>query len=167
MSLFFSAVPLNWLNTMTQFKTKKDEGMAASLGLYAYPALMAADILLYNSGCVPVGEDQALHLEFARHMADRMNALCGKDTFRRPEAYKAPYTTEYRVMDLMNGSKKMSKSTGTIEGTLYMDDSEEAIRRKIMNARFDRESPEVRLVFHILECRSSLTRRSGPRSRTW
>ena len=137
------ATPLNWINRMTQYKQKKDEGMLASLGLYSYPVLMAADILLYNAQLVPVGEDQTLHMELVRQLADRMNSLFAKPFFNRPEVFSAPYVTEYRVKDLQDGTIKMSKSNRSQKGTLYLDDTEMAVKQKIAGAYVDGSSKKV------------------------
>src|ERR1700761_9303489 len=101
--------PLGWLNRMTQFKDKAGKNKdSVGLGLYAYPVLMAADILLYKATHVPVGEDQKQHLELARDVAQMFNKQFGEDFFPLPEPQimgPAP-----RVMSLRDGTKKMSKS---------------------------------------------------------
>lgn len=139
--LLACATPLHWINRMTQYKQKQDEGMFASIGLYSYPVLMASDIMLYNANVVPVGEDQTLHMQLTRQLVDRMNLLIGRNArFNRPEIYKAPYSTEYRVMDLQDGTKKMSKSARSLKGTLFLDDSDEEIYHKIMGSKVDKIS---------------------------
>jgi len=127
----------NWINRMPQYKQKQRDGMIATLGLYAYPILMAADILIYNAQIVPVGEDQNLHMELARQLADRLNQLCKREVFVKPEYFTPPYVYEYRVMSLQDGRKKMSKSSGGDDCTVYLNDKNEVIEKKIMNARVD------------------------------
>ena len=97
------------LNRMTQFKDKSaTAGKNIPAGLYTYPLLMAADILLYDANLVPVGEDQKQHIELTRNLAERMNNQLGEDTFVIPEPYIAKVAA--RVMDLLEPTNKMSKS---------------------------------------------------------
>jgi tryptophanyl-tRNA synthetase len=98
-------VPMGVLNRMTQFKDKTDVGHASNLGLYSYPVLMAADILLYRANLVPVGDDQRQHLEVTRDLAERFNNRFG-DVFPIPDAY-IPETSA-RVMSLTDPMAKMS-----------------------------------------------------------
>jgi tryptophanyl-tRNA synthetase len=124
------------LSRMTQFKDKASRGgaEAASVGLYAYPVLQAADILLYGTHLVPVGEDQRQHLELSRTLARRFNAMYG-ETFVVPE----PMILEVgaRVMALDEPTQKMSKSSPTPAGYIALLDEPETIRRKIRRAVTD------------------------------
>ncbi|NQX11075.1 tryptophan--tRNA ligase [Microbacteriaceae bacterium VKM Ac-2855] len=127
---------------MTQFKDKaaKQGTDAASVGLFTYPVLMAADILLYQTNSVPVGEDQRQHLELTRDLANRFNTRFG-DTFAIPEAHILKETA--KVYDLQNPTAKMSKSADSDSGLLRMLDEPKATAKKIMRAVTDTES-EVR-----------------------
>ncbi len=118
--------PLGWLNRMTQFKEKagKQREMAG-LGLYAYPVLMAADILVYKATHVPVGEDQKQHLELARDIAGAFNRRYERDFFPLPEPQIFGAAT--RVMSLRDGTKKMSKSDTSDYSRINMTDDAEAI----------------------------------------
>eukprot|EP00826_Nyctotherus_ovalis_P022240 TRINITY_DN17307_c0_g1_i2.p1 TRINITY_DN17307_c0_g1~~TRINITY_DN17307_c0_g1_i2.p1 ORF type:complete len:220 (-),score=38.05 TRINITY_DN17307_c0_g1_i2:229-888(-) len=129
----------NWINRMPQYKQKQREGIMATLGLYTYPVLMAADVLAYNAQMVPVGEDQKLHMELVRLLADRMNQLCKREIFNRPELFIPPYVAEYRVMSLQDGTKKMSKSSGTEDSIIFLTDTDDAIKKKILGAKVDRK----------------------------
>jgi len=124
------------LSRMTQFKDKAQKGgaEAASVGLYDYPVLMAADILLYNAHLVPVGEDQRQHLELARTLARRFNGLYGQ-TFIVPE----PMILEVgaRIMALDEPTNKMSKSSPTPAGYIALLDEPDVVRRKIRRAKTD------------------------------
>jgi tryptophanyl-tRNA synthetase len=144
------------LRRMTQFKDKSDKAEFVSAGLFTYPALMAADILLYDTDRVPVGDDQRQHLELARDLAARFNARYG-DTFVVPEA--AIPRAGARVMDLQNPTNKMSKSADSPQGTINLLDDLKSIERKIMRAvtdtgtdvRYDvREKPGVSNLLSIL-----------------
>ena len=128
------------LSRMTQFKDKSARGEFISAGLFTYPALMAADILLYDTDRVPVGDDQRQHLEFARDVAERFNARFG-DTFVVPEASIGAVAA--RVMDFQNPTAKMSKSVTSPQGTVLMLDDPKDIERKIKRAVTDTET-EVR-----------------------
>jgi tryptophanyl-tRNA synthetase len=130
--------PLGWLNRMTQFKEKagKHRDMAA-LGLYAYPVLMAADILLYKATHVPVGEDQKQHLELARDIAGAFNRRYERDFFPLPEPQIFGEAT--RVMSLRDGTKKMSKSDTSDYSRLNMTDDADTIALKIRRAKTDPE----------------------------
>ncbi len=105
-----------------------------SVGLFDYPALMAADILLYQTDLVPVGEDQKQHLEFTRDIAQRFNSLYG-ETFKIPELVLP--TTGARIMGLDDPNKKMSKSEGRSGHAINLLDSPDDIRSKIMRATTD------------------------------
>ncbi|WPX96356.1 tryptophan--tRNA ligase [Candidatus Bandiella euplotis] len=127
---------MGWLNRMTQFKDKagKDKE-TANLGLYAYPVLMAADILLYNADLVPVGEDQKQHIELARDIAISFNRKMGVDFFTMP----APVIDDKvkRIMSLRDASKKMSKSDVSDFSRINMSDDENLIVKKIRKAKTD------------------------------
>jgi tryptophanyl-tRNA synthetase len=130
--------PLGWLNRMTQFKEKagKHRDMAG-LGLYAYPVLMAADILLYKATHVPVGEDQKQHLELARDIAGAFNRRYERDFFPLPEPQI--FGTATRVMSLRDGTKKMSKSDTSDYSRINMTDDADTIALKIRRAKTDPE----------------------------
>jgi tryptophanyl-tRNA synthetase len=127
--------PIGWMQRMTQFKEKSEmQKERVSVGLFDYPALMAADILLYDTDLVPVGEDQKQHLEFTRDLAQRFNSMYG-ETFVLPE----PSIPEIgaRIMGLENPTKKMSKSEGGEGNTINLLDSPDEIRSKIKTATTD------------------------------
>ncbi len=127
--------PFGELRRMTQFKDKSEnESESTNVGLFDYPVLMAADILLYNASVVPVGDDQLQHLEFTRTLARKFNSKFGK-TFFEP---KPLLTSVPRLMSLGDPEKKMSKSRP--EGCLFMDDEPNIIRKKIQRAVTDSES---------------------------
>jgi tryptophanyl-tRNA synthetase len=130
---------VGWLNRMTQFKDKagKDKEKA-SVGLYIYPNLMAADILLYKSTHVPVGADQKQHLELCRDIAQRFNSDFKNDVFPIPE----PLIQENisRVMSLRDGTKKMSKSDESSYSRIDLKDSADEIIKKIKKAKSDTSS---------------------------
>ncbi len=134
--IFNCVARLGWLDRMTQFKEKagKDKERA-SVGLYAYPNLMAADILLYKGTHVPVGEDQKQHLELARDIAQRFNKDYGTETFPLPEPLILGTAT--RVMSLKDGNSKMSKSDPSDLSRINMTDDADTIARKIKKARTD------------------------------
>ena len=124
--------PMGELERMTQFKDKSQRQIAnVNVGLFDYPVLMAADILLYGAATVPVGDDQLQHIELARTLARRFNTRFG-NTFVEP---KGLLTRTARVMSLKDPAKKMSKSQP--EGCLFLDDAPEAIRTKIARAVTD------------------------------
>ena len=128
--------PLGWLNRMTQFKEKAGKRRdAAGLGLYAYPVLMAADILVYKATHVPVGDDQKQHLELSRDIAGAFNRRFGVDFFPLPEPQIFGAAT--RVMSLRDGSQKMSKSDASDYSRINMTDDADAIALKIRKARTD------------------------------
>jgi len=128
--------PLGWLNRMTQFKDKAGKQRdSAGLGLYAYPVLMAADILLYKGTHVPVGEDQKQHVELARDIAGAFNRRYEVDFFPLPEP--VIFGTATRVMSLRDGTKKMSKSDTSDYSRINMTDDADAIRQKIRKAKTD------------------------------
>ncbi len=131
------------LERMTQFKDKSAKlgNEQISVGLFNYPVLMAADILLYNAKYVPVGEDQTQHLEFTRDIAERMNARFG-DIFTVPEPVKKQHEffgndQGLRIKDLLDPTKKMSKSDETGKGVIFLTDTPEHAAKKIMGATTD------------------------------
>ena len=134
------------LSRMTQFKEKSSKhGENINAGLFTYPALMAADILLFQTDLVPVGADQKQHLELARDIATRFNGLYG-DTFKVPEPYIGKVGA--RVMSLQEPTSKMSKSDEDANASIYLMDDPDAIMRKFKRAvtdsdacvRFDQET---------------------------
>lgn len=129
--------PMGWLNRMTQFKDKAGKNKdKAGLGLYAYPVLMAADILLYHATHVPVGEDQKQHLELTRDLAISFNQHHAKrDFFTVPEPYIMGEAT--RVMSLRDGTKKMSKSDPSDMSRINLTDDADTIANKIRKATTD------------------------------
>ncbi len=122
---------------MTQYKDKSKKQENVSVGLFTYPILMAADILLYDADYVPVGVDQKQHVELARNIAVRFNNKYG-ETFVVPEALLPQVGA--KIMSLQNPTKKMSKSDENIKGSIFLLDSEEVIRKKIMSAVTDSEN---------------------------
>lgn len=128
--------PMGWLNRMTQFKSKAGSSKEkASLGLYAYPALMAADILIYKANLVPVGEDQIQHVELARDIAGLFNRTFNCEFFPLPEAMVDK--TAMRIMSLRDASNKMSKSDPLDASRINLTDSNELIVSKIKRAVTD------------------------------
>jgi tryptophanyl-tRNA synthetase len=143
--IFNCVARLGWLNRMTQFKEKAGKDREnASVGLYAYPTLMAADILVYRATHVPVGEDQKQHLELSRDIAQKFNNDFAKSIqahgygdafFPQPEPLiQGPAT---RVMSLRDGSKKMSKSDPSDQSRINLTDDADAIAHKIRRAKTD------------------------------
>ena len=123
------------LNRMTQFKDKAAKHVDnINAGLYTYPVLMAADILLYQTDVVPVGEDQRQHLEITRDIAERFNNIYGP-VFKIPDAYVGKIGA--RVMSLQDPSKKMSKSDENVNGSIYLLDEPNVIRNKFKRAMTD------------------------------
>ena len=119
---------------MTQFKDKSSKGENVSVGLFTYPILMAADILLYDADYVPVGIDQKQHVELTRDIAIRFNNKYG-ETFKVPEPLIPQIGA--KIMDLQEPTKKMSKSDGDTKGTILLLDPEDVVRKKIMSAVTD------------------------------
>lgn len=155
---------LGELNRMTQFKDKSAKGEKnMTAGLYTYPCLMAADILLYNADYVPVGEDQKQHVELTRDLAQRFNNKYG-DTFVVPEPLIAKIGA--RIMSLQDPSKKMSKSDETNKGCIYLLDDLNVARKKVMSAvtdsigviQLDKENQAG--LYNLIEIASSLSNRS-------
>ena len=130
------------LSRMTQFKDKTAKGgeESARVGLFAYPALMAADILLYDTDLVPVGDDQRQHLELTRNLAQRWNTRYG-ETFTIPSAAIPPAGGGARIMDLQEPVRKMSKSTEPDAGLVYLFDDPKVIERKVKRAVTDLDPP--------------------------
>ncbi|MBY6002798.1 tryptophan--tRNA ligase [Salipiger bermudensis] len=136
--IFNCVARLGWMNRMTQFKDKAGKNAEkASLGLYAYPALMAADILLYHATQVPVGEDQKQHVELTRDIAAKFNHDYETEFFPMTEPVIEGAAT--RVMSLRDGSKKMSKSDPSDASRINMTDDADAIAKKIRKAKTDPE----------------------------
>ena len=129
--------PYGELSRMTQFKDKMSHRENFSAGLLTYPVLMASDILLYDADYVPVGKDQKQHVEFARNTAERVNKKYDKEIFKLPEPLITK--TGAKIMNLIDPTKKMSKSDENPKGVIYLLDSEEDIRKKIMSATTDSE----------------------------
>ncbi|MDX6409509.1 MAG: tryptophanyl-tRNA synthetase [Gaiellaceae bacterium] len=132
--LLSSAASFGELRRMTQFKDKADQQDFASAALFTYPVLMAADILLYNTDVVPVGEDQRQHLELTRDIAERFNSRYG-ETLVVPKAVTPKLGA--KILDLQEPTKKMSTTGGTAQGTVLMLDEPDVIRKKIKSAVTD------------------------------
>ena len=136
--LLFCTARIGWLNRMTQFKEKSGKNReGASVGLYAYPVLQAADVLLYQTTHVPVGDDQKQHLELARDIATKFNLDTGTETFTLPEPTIPP--TAARIMSLRDGNAKMSKSDPSDASRINMVDDADTIMAKIRKAKTDAE----------------------------
>jgi len=158
-------IPMGWMRRMTQFKEKSErQKEEVSTGLFDYPALMAADILLYNTHVVPVGEDQKQHVELARDVAQRFNSIYG-ETFTLPKPMIA--RTGARIMSLDDPTQKMSKSEEQPGRAIYLLDSPDDIRGKIMRAttdslreiRFDEGRPGINNLLVIYELFTGQDRR--------
>lgn len=154
---------LGELNRMTQFKDKaKKAGNNLNAGLYTYPVLMAADILLFQADIVPVGQDQKQHIEITRDIALRFNSLYG-DVFTVPEAYFG--TSGARIMSLQDPSKKMSKSDDNPNASVYLTDDKDTIIKKFKKAVTDslglvRYSQEQPGVSNLIEIYSACTKKT-------
>lgn len=136
--IFHCVTRLGWLNRMTQFKDKAGKNKErASVGLYVYPDLMAADILLYRATHVPVGDDQKQHLELTRDIAQKFNSDYGVECF--PEVEPLILGEATRVMSLRDGSMKMSKSDPSDNSRINLTDDRDTIAKKIRKARTDSE----------------------------
>ncbi|NSX54458.1 tryptophan--tRNA ligase [Parasulfitobacter algicola] len=134
--IFNCVARMGWMNRMTQFKDKAGKDREkASVGLFSYPTLMAADILLYHTTHVPVGEDQKQHLELTRDIAAKFNNDFGVDFFPITEPVIEGVAT--RVMSLRDGSKKMSKSDPSDMSRINMTDDADTIAKKIRKAKTD------------------------------
>lgn len=146
--------PIGWMNRMTQFKEKsEDKKEQVSVGLFDYPVLMAADIILYDTDEVPVGEDQKQHVEITRDIAQRFNSVYG-ETFKLPEPVIPKVGA--RIMGLDDPTKKMSKSNPASGHAVHLLDSPDKIRETIMSATTDSGSEikfdENRLgIYNLLE----------------
>lgn len=125
------------LNRMTQFKEKSEGRESIPVGLFTYPVLQAADILLYDTDIVPVGEDQKQHIELTRDLAQRLNARHG-EIFKVPEPHIAEVGA--RIMSLEDPTKKMSKSAESAGSYILLQDEPDVIRRKIKRAVTDSEA---------------------------
>jgi tryptophanyl-tRNA synthetase len=155
--------PMGVLSRMTQYKDKTAKGERADLGLFSYPVLMAADILLYRANLVPIGDDQRQHMEMTRDLAERFNNRFG-EIFPIPEAY-IPETSA-RVMSLTEPRSKMSKSDEQERSRVAVLDDPDVIRKRIRSAVTDSD-PEVRYdvdakpgISNLLEIMSATTGRS-------
>ena len=134
--VFNCVARLGWLNRMTQFKEKAGKNREnATVGLFAYPTLMAADILAYRATHVPVGEDQKQHLELTRDIAQSFNMHYGVEFFPLPEPQI--FGTATRVMSLRDGSAKMSKSEMSDNSRINLTDDDDVIVQKIRKAKTD------------------------------
>ena len=130
---------MGWLNRMTQWKDKAGKNQeGSSVGLFTYPVLQAADILLYNATHVPVGEDQKQHVELTRDVALKFNNDFDVELFVPPEPYIGGGTAA-RVMSLRDGRTKMSKTDPSDQSRIHLTDSDEAIAQKIRKAKTDPE----------------------------
>src|SRR4051795_2441562 len=130
---------MGWLNRMTQFKEKSGKNReGASVGLYTYPVLQAADILLYRATHVPVGEDQKQHVELTRDIALKFNNDFDVDLFVVPEPFIGGGTSA-RIMSLRDGRSKMSKSDPSEMSRIHLTDSNDEITQKIRKAKTDPE----------------------------
>ena len=137
--VFSCVARMGWMQRMTQFKDKAGKNAQnASLGLFGYPALMAADILVYHATHVPVGEDQKQHLELTRDIATKFNHDYGVDFFPITEPVIEGAAT--RVMSLRDGSKKMSKSDPSDASRINMTDNADTIAKKIRKAKTDSDA---------------------------
>jgi tryptophanyl-tRNA synthetase len=132
--LLSSVTSYGQLGRMTQFKEKVEGRDFVSAGLFAYPVLMAGDILLYQTDIVPVGDDQRQHIELARDVAERFNARYG-ETFKVPRGVFPEVGA--RIMDLQEPTKKMSTTSGTLQGTVLVLDPPDVVRRKFRSAVTD------------------------------
>jgi tryptophanyl-tRNA synthetase len=136
--LLFCTARIGWLNRMTQFKEKSGKNReGASVGLYAYPVLQAADVLLYQATHVPVGEDQKQHLELARDIATKFNTDTGVELFTLPEPFIPPAAA--RIMGLRDGNAKMSKSDPSDASRINLIDDADMIGQKVRKAKTDPE----------------------------
>ena len=145
------------LERMTQFKDKgKGNAERAGVGLFTYPVLMAADILLYQTDLVPIGQDQKQHLELTRDLAERFNRDFG-ETFVVPEAFIPPIGA--KIMSLQDPAKKMSKSDENLNGSIFLLDDADTITKKIKRAvtdsgteiNFDETRPAIKNLLTIYQ----------------
>lgn len=150
------------LERMTQFKDKGKGNSGAGVGLFTYPVLMAADILLYQTDLVPIGQDQKQHLELSRDLAERFNRDFG-ETFVIPEAFIPPVGA--KIQSLQDPSKKMSKSDENPNGSIFLLDDADTITKKYKKAvtdsgteiNFDPERPAIRNLLTIYQLLSGKT----------
>lgn len=171
--LLNTQTPMSWLEKMTQYKEKarKQQDRAVGLGLFAYPVLMAADILLYQADRVPVGEDQFEHLCLARDIAERMNKEYKKTAPKKRRLFQVPEALigkeGARVMGLGDGTKKMSKSDPNENSRICLTDPPDVIKRKVKRCKTDTlvgleldndERPEARNLLRLY----ALCRRESP-----
>lgn len=134
--LLFCTARIGWLNRMTQFKEKSGKNReGASVGLYAYPVLQAADVLAYQTTHVPVGEDQKQHLELARDIATKFNTDFACEVFTLPDPIIPPAAA--RIMSLRDGTAKMSKSDPSDMSRINLSDDDDLIVQKIRKAKTD------------------------------
>jgi len=174
------ATPMGWVERMIQYKEKaqKQEAESVSVGLFDYPVLMAADILLYQTALVPVGEDQRQHLELTRDIARRFNDQYAKKkkrgVFVEPEALILK--SNARVMSLQDGTSKMSKSAENDASRINLLDTPDEIRRKIKRCKtdsvkgvgYDPERPEANNLLGIYEAMTGQTREQvAAEAATW
>jgi tryptophanyl-tRNA synthetase len=158
--VFDCIIPIGQMNRMTQYKDKSEKQQeSTTVGLFNYPALMAADILLYDTDEVPVGEDQKQHIELARDTAEKFNRLYG-ELFRLPEPVIQKETA--RIMSLQDPLSKMSKSDKDLQGTINLLDNPDTVREKIKRAVTDSGSEIVKredkpAVSNLLTIYSSVT----------
>jgi tryptophanyl-tRNA synthetase len=166
--IFNCVCRIGWLNRMTQFKEKAGKNREnATVGLYSYPVLMAADILLYKATHVPVGDDQKQHIELARDIATSFNNMFTSDNENRFFSLPEPqiFGPATRVMSLRDGTKKMSKSDPSDASRINLTDTKEEISNKIRKAKTDpnplpetidelKKRPEA---FNLLNIYSSLS----------
>lgn len=147
--IFDCLIPMGWMNRMIQFKDKSvKQAASTTVGLFNYPALMAADILIYDTNLVPVGEDQKQHVELTRDIAEKFNKQYG-ETFVLPEVMLDEDAA--RVMSLQNPTSKMSKSNKDPLGTINLLDSFDEIKDKVKRAvtdsgaeiKFSKEKPAI------------------------
>lgn len=152
------------LGRMTQYKDKSAKaGQNIGAGIFTYPVLMASDILLYDTDLVPVGEDQKQHIELTRDVALRMINLYGEGTFVVPDVYIPPVGA--RIMSLQDPTAKMSKSDPDANATIFLDESDDSIRKKLKRAvtdsgteiTFEDSKPGVQ---NLLSIQSALTGKS-------
>lgn len=138
--IFNCVARLGWVNRMTQFKDKAGKNReAASVGLYTYPVLQAADILAYKATEVPIGEDQKQHLELCRDIAEKFNRdFDAPDFFPKPEPRIQKETA--RIMSLRDGTKKMSKSDPSDMSRINLNDDRDTIKKKIRKAKTDTQT---------------------------
>lgn len=151
------------LSRMTQFKDKSQKQKNVGVGLFDYPVLMAADILLYDPDYVPVGEDQRQHLEITRDLARRFNSTYKREIFKIPDAFISE--TGARIMSLQDPLKKMSKSDPNPNGFISLLDPKDTIIRKFKKAKTDsmnivRYSEEQPGICNLIDIYSSITQKS-------